>query len=155
CVTGVSGSGKSTLVHSVLYENLLAAKGIASAEQPGALKKLTGAKQVSQVILVDQSPLARTPKSTAALYLRIFDHIREMFAMTPEALREGLNASAFSFNGGTGRCERCGGGGFERIEMQFLSDVFVRCPECEGRRYQPHVLKIRVEGKSIHDVLEL
>jgi excinuclease ABC subunit A len=155
CVTGVSGSGKSTLVHSVLYENLLNAKGIASANQPGALKKLVGARQISQVILVDQTQLSRTPKSTAALYLGIFDDIREMFAMTDEALREGLSASAFSFNGGAGRCERCGGSGFEKIEMQFLSDVFVRCPECEGRRYQPHVLKIRVEGKSIHDVLEL
>jgi excinuclease ABC subunit A len=155
CVTGVSGSGKSTLVHSVLYENLLNAKGIASANQPGALKKLVGARQISQVILVDQTQLSRTPKSTAALYLGIFDNIREMFAMTDEALREGLSASAFSFNGGAGRCERCGGSGFEKIEMQFLSDVFVRCPECEGRRYQPHVLKIRVEGKSIHDVLEL
>jgi excinuclease ABC subunit A len=155
CVTGVSGSGKSTLVHSVLYENLLNAKGIASANQPGALKKLVGARQIAQVILVDQTQLSRTPKSTAALYLGIFDDIREMFAMTEEALREGLSASAFSFNGGAGRCERCGGSGFEKIEMQFLSDVFVRCPECEGRRYQPHVLKIHVEGKSIHDVLEL
>jgi excinuclease ABC subunit A len=155
CVTGVSGSGKSTLVHSVLYENLLNAKGIASANQPGALKKLVGARQISQVILVDQSQLSRTPKSTTALYLGIFDDIREMFAMTEEALREGLTASAFSFNGGAGRCERCGGSGFEKIEMQFLSDVFVRCPECEGRRYQPHVLKIHVEGRSIHDVLEL
>ena len=155
CVTGVSGSGKSTLVHSVLFENLLNAKGIASGNQAGALKKLVGARQISQVILVDQTQLSRTPKSTAALYLGIFDDIREMFAMTDEALREGLSASAFSFNGGAGRCERCGGSGFEKIEMQFLSDVFVRCPECEGRRYQPHVLKIRLDGKSIHDVLEL
>ncbi len=155
CVTGVSGSGKSTLVHSVLYENLLNAKGIASGNTAGACKKLVGARQIDQVILVDQSPLSRTPKSTAALYLGIFDNVREMFAMTPEALREGLNASAFSFNGGAGRCERCSGSGFEKIEMQFLSDIFVRCPECEGRRYQSHVLKIRLDGKSIHDVLEL
>jgi len=155
CVTGVSGSGKSTLVHSVLYENLLNVKGIASGNTPGACKKLVGARHVDQVILVDQSPLSRTPKSTAALYLGIFDHIREMFAKTPEALREGLNASAFSFNGGAGRCERCSGSGFEKIEMQFLSDVFVRCPECEGRRYQSHVLKIHLDGRNIHDVLEL
>ena len=155
CITGVSGSGKSTLVHSVLFENLLNAKGIASGNQAGALKKLVGARQISQVVLVDQSQLSRTPKSTAALYLGIFDDIREMFAMTDEALREGLSASAFSFNGGAGRCDRCGGSGFEKIEMQFLSDVFVRCPECEGRRYQPHVLKIRLDGKSIHDVLAL
>ncbi len=155
CVTGVSGSGKSTLVHSVLYENLLHARGIASENSRGALRRLIGAGEISQVILVDQSPLARTPKSTPALYLGVFDFIRELFAMTPEALREGLTASAFSFNGGSGRCERCNGSGFEKIEMQFLSDVFVRCPECEGRRYQPHVLKIRIEGLSIHDVLEL
>ncbi len=155
CVTGVSGSGKSTLVHSVLYENLLRQKGVASDNPTGALKSLSGAEHISQVVLVDQSPLARTPKSTPALYLGVFDHIRELFAMTPQALREGLTASTFSFNGGAGRCERCGGSGFERIEMQFLSDVFVRCPECEGRRYQPHVMKILLHGKSISDVLQM
>ena len=155
CVTGVSGSGKSTLVHRVLYENLLRAHGIASANDAGILKKLIGAEQVGQVILVDQSPLARTPKSTPALYLGVFDRVRELFACTEHALREGLTASAFSFNGGAGRCERCGGSGFEKVEMQFLSDVFIRCPECEGRRYQPHILKVLLEGKSIHDVLEL
>jgi excinuclease ABC subunit A len=153
CVTGVSGSGKSTLVHAVLYENLLRAKGLASENPAGSLKKLEGAEQVSQVILVDQSPLARTPKSTPAVYLGVFDSIRELFAMTPRALAEGLTASTFSFNGGAGRCERCNGSGFEKIEMQFLSDVFVRCPECEGRRYQPHVLKIDLAGKNISEVL--
>ena len=155
CVTGVSGSGKSTLVHSVLYEQLLRAKGLASENAVGTLTALHGTEGVGEVILVDQSPLARTPKSTPALYLGVFDTIRERFACTPEALREGLSASAFSFNGGAGRCERCGGSGFEKIEMQFLSDVFVRCPECEGSRYQPHILKIRVAEKSIADVLAL
>jgi excinuclease ABC subunit A len=155
CVTGVSGSGRSTLVHAVLYENLMRSKGLATENMPGALKKLIGAERVSQVILVDQSPLARTPKSTPALYLGVFDHIRELFAMTPRALAEGLSASTFSFNGGAGRCERCSGSGFEKIEMQFLSDVFVRCPECEGRRYQPHVLKIDLAGKNISEVLDL
>lgn len=155
CVTGVSGSGKSTLVHSVLYENLLRAKGLASENAAGALKSLRGVEQISQVVLVDQSPLARTPKSTPALYLGVFDQIRELFAMTPQALSQGMTASTFSFNGGAGRCERCSGSGFEKIEMQFLSDVFVRCPECEGRRYQPHVLKIELAGKTISEVLQL
>ncbi len=155
CVTGVSGSGKSTLVHSVLYENLLSAKGLAGESVPGALRKLAGVEHVSSVVLVDQSPLSRTPKSTPAVYLGVFDHIRELFAQTPRAVSEGLAASAFSFNGGAGRCERCGGAGAERVEMQFLSDVFIRCPECEGRRYQPHILKILLGEKSIHDVLEM
>ncbi len=155
CVTGVSGSGKSTLVHSVLYENLLRAESLASENPAGALKKLTGAEQVSSVVLVDQSPLARTPKSTPAVYLGVFEHIREYFACTEQALSEGLNASAFSFNGGPGRCERCNGSGFEKIEMQFLSDVFIRCPECEGRRYQPHILKVKLCGKNITEVLDL
>ena len=155
CVTGVSGSGKSTLVHSVLYENLLRAKSLASENPAGALKKLTGHESVSSVVLVDQSPLSRTPKSTPAVYLGVFEHIRELFACTDRALSEGLNHSAFSFNGGSGRCERCSGSGFEKIEMQFLSDVFVRCPECEGRRYQPHILRVQLCGKNIHEILEL
>ncbi len=105
--------------------------------------------------MVDQSPLARTPRSTPILYLGLFDRVRELFAAQPEAMAQGLAASAFSFNSGSGRCERCSGTGFEKIEMQFLSDLFVRCAECEGKRFQPHVLKVRLHGKSIHDVLEL
>jgi excinuclease ABC subunit A len=155
CVTGVSGSGKSTLVHDVLFGNLLAAKNRAAEEAPGALKKLIGAHRIEDVVMVDQSPLSRTPRSSPALYLGVFDGIRDLFAALPDAVAQGLTASAFSFNSGAGRCERCGGMGFEKIEMQFLSDVFVRCPECEGRRYQPHVLAIHLRGKSIHDVLSL
>src|ERR1700745_4237260 len=105
--------------------------------------------------MVDQSPLARTPRSTPILYLGLYDRVRELFAAVPEAEAQGLTASAFSFNSGTGRCERCNGTGFEKIEMQFLSDLFVRCAECEGKRFQSHVLKIQLHGKSIHDVLEL
>ena len=153
CITGVSGSGKSTLVHDVLYENLLREKGLPGEETPGACGKITGAKKIDHVVMVDQSPLARTPRSTPALYLGIYDRIRELFAETPDAVGQGLTPSAFSFNSGTGRCERCGGMGFEKIEMQFLSDVFVRCPECEGRRFQPHILDIRWNGKTIDDVL--
>ncbi len=155
CVTGVSGSGKSTLVHDVLYGNLLAAKNLTTEEAPGALKKLLGAHKIEQVVMIDQSPLSRTPRSTPAVYLGVFDGIRELFAGTPDAVTHGLTASAFSFNSGVGRCERCGGMGFEKIEMQFLSDVFIRCAECEGKRYQAHVLEIRFAEKSIHDVLEL
>ena len=141
CVTGVSGSGKSTLVHDVLYRNLLAAQNVPTEEAPGACKKVVGAHRIDHVVMVDQSPLSRTPRSSPALYLGVFDHIRELFAATEEAEAQGLTASSFSFNAGNGRCERCGGIGFEKIEMQFLSDLFVRCPECEGKRYQPHVLR--------------
>ena len=155
CVTGVSGSGKSTLIHDVLYRNLLVAKGQSSDQEAGACKSVSGAHRVDEVVMVDQSPLARTPRSTPILYLGLYDRVRELFAAQPEAMSQGLTASAFSFNSGSGRCERCSGTGFEKIEMQFLSDLYVRCAECEGKRFQPHVLKIKLKGKSIHDVLEL
>ena len=155
CVTGVSGSGKSTLIHDVLYRNLLRAKGQSSDQDPGACKSVTGAHRINDVVMVDQAPLARTPRSTPILYLGLFDRVRELFAAQPEAMAQGLTASAFSFNSGSGRCERCSGTGFEKIEMQFLSDLFVRCAECEGRRFQPHVLKVELHGKSIHDLLDL
>jgi excinuclease ABC subunit A len=155
CVTGVSGSGKSTLIHDVLYRHLLQAKGQASEQEAGACKSVTGAHRIGEVVMVDQSQLARTPRSTPILYLGLYDRVREMFAAQPEAMAQGLTASAFSFNSGSGRCERCSGTGFEKIEMQFLSDLYVRCAECEGRRFQPHVLRVKVYGKSIHDVLEM
>ncbi|MGI9113680.1 MAG: excinuclease ABC subunit UvrA [Chthoniobacterales bacterium] len=155
CVTGVSGSGKSTLIHDVLYRNLLLAKGERSEQEPGACKSVTGAHRISEIVMVDQSALARTPRSTPILYLGLYDRVRELFAALPEAQAQGLTASAFSFNSGAGRCERCCGTGFEKIEMQFLSDLYVRCAECEGARFQLHVLKIKLHGKSIHDVLEL
>jgi excinuclease ABC subunit A len=154
CVTGVSGSGKSTLIHEVLYQNLLRARGTGS-EEAGACISVTGAHRVGEIVMVDQAPLSRTPRSTPILYLGIYDRVRELFAGLPEAMAQGLTASAFSFNSGSGRCERCGGTGFEKIEMQFLSDLYVRCAECEGRRFQPHVLKMKLEGRSIHEVLEL
>ena len=155
CVTGVSGSGKSTLIHDVLYRNLLRVKGQSVDQEVGACKSVTGAHRIGEAVMVDQSPLARTPRSTPILYLGLFDRVRELFAAQPEAMAQGLTASAFSFNSGSGRCERCSGTGYEKIEMQFLSDLFVRCAECEGKRFQPHVLKVRLHGKSIHDVLEL
>jgi excinuclease ABC subunit A len=156
CVTGVSGSGKSTLIHDVLYQNLLRAKSISTGEEIiGKCRKITGAGRIENIVMVDQSPLSRTPRSSPAVYLGVFEHIRNLFGNLPESQEQGLTPGTFSFNSGTGRCERCGGNGFEKIEMQFLSDIFVRCPECEGTRYRPHVLKIKHRGKSIHDVLEL
>ena len=155
CVTGVSGSGKSTLIHDVLYRNLLHAKGQSTDHERGRCACIIGAEAVSDVIMVDQSPLARTPRSTPILYLGLFDRLRELFAAQPEAMAQGLTAASFSFNSGNGRCERCSGTGYEKIEMQFLSDLYVRCAECEGKRFQAHVLKVQFRGKSVHDVLQL
>src|SRR5207302_3782223 len=155
CVTGLSGSGKSTLIHDVLYRNLLRAKGESSDQEPGASRSVTGAHRIGEVVMVDQAPLARTPRSTPILYLGLYDRVRELFAAQPEAMAQGLTASAFSFNSGSGRCERCSGTGYEKIEMQFLSDLFVRCAECEGKRFQSHVLNVRLHDRSIDDVLKL
>src|SRR5437588_2178149 len=155
CVTGVSGSGKSTLIHDVLYRNLLRAKGQSFDQEAGACKSVTGAHRIDEVVMVDQAPLARTPRSTPILYLGLYDRTRELFAAQPEAMAQGLTASSFSFNSGSGRCERCSGTGFEKIEMHFFSDLYVRCAECEGRRFQPHVLNVKLHGKWIHDLLDL
>ncbi|HEY4757130.1 MAG TPA: excinuclease ABC subunit A, partial [Chthoniobacterales bacterium] len=139
----------------VLYRNLLRANGQTGEHEPGACRAVSGADRLNEIIMVDQSPLARTPRSTPILYLGLYDRVRELFAALPDAQAQGLTASAFSFNSGSGRCERCNGTGFEKIEMQFLSDLYVGCAECEGKRFQPHVLKIKLYGKSIHDVLQL
>lgn len=154
CVTGVSGSGKSSLVKDVLYRNL-DLDPTAEAEAPGFCREVDAPLDLEEIVLVDQSPLSRTPRSTPAVYLGVFDKIRELFGMLPDALSAGFTPSSFSFNSGNGRCERCMGLGFEKVEMQFLSDLFLRCPECEGRRYQKRLLDIRLDGKSIHDVLEM
>jgi len=153
-VSGVSGSGKSTLVHEIIHKTLLHRMGRAVENLP-ELKSLTGSEHISEVILVDQSPLSQTPRSTPLLYLDIYDLVRELYASTEEAQSAGLPASAFSFNAGGGRCERCGGMGYEKVSMQFLSDVFVTCPSCEGRRFQPHVLTAPYLGKSIDQLLEM
>ena len=152
-ITGVSGSGKSTLIHEVLYRNLLRQRGESIEDEPGRVKAIEGGDKVGSVVMVDQSPLARTPRSTPAVYVGAFDAIRQLFAETEDAKTEGVTPGFFSFNSGDGRCERCWGNGFEKIEMQFLSDLYVSCPECEGKRYQPHALRMKLEGKSIHDVL--
>jgi excinuclease ABC subunit A len=155
CVTGVSGSGKSTLVQDVLYQNLIRLKGGSSEETPGICDRIVGAHDIDEIILVDQSPLARSPRSTPAVYVGVFDRVRELFSSLPEAKAAGLTPASFSFNSGAGRCERCAGLGYEKIEMQFLSDQYIRCGECDGKRYQPHVLEIKMRGRSIHEVLEL
>ena len=153
-VSGVSGSGKSTLVHEVIYKTLLHQMGRAVENLP-SVKSITGHDTISDVLLVDQSPLSQTPRSTPLLYLDIYDLVRELYASTEEAQSAGLAASAFSFNAGGGRCERCGGMGYEKVSMQFLSDVFVTCPTCEGHRFQPHVLAAPYRGKSISQLLEM
>ena len=154
CVTGVSGSGKSSLVRDVLYRNLTSAAA-EEGEAAGRCRSIKGGEDLSDIVMVDQSPLAKTPRSTPAVYLGVFDSIRELFGMEDEAIAAGMSPSAFSFNSGQGRCDRCSGLGFEKVEMQFLSDLFLRCPECEGKRYQERVLAIRHRGKSIHDILEM
>jgi excinuclease ABC subunit A len=159
CVTGVSGSGKSTLVHDVLYPALLRAKG-RPTENPGAYAALDGADLIDDVIMVDQSRIGRTTRSNPASYVGAFDAIRALFAKLPQALERKYTAGTFSFNSGNGRCPACGGNGFEHVEMQFLSDVYLRCPDCDGRRYRREILECGLSRndsapKSIADVLDL
>jgi excinuclease ABC subunit A len=159
CVTGVSGSGKSTLVHDVLFPALLRAKG-KPTENPGLHRALAGVELIADVVMVDQSRIGRTTRSNPASYVGAFDAIRDLFARLPQALARKYTAGTFSFNAGNGRCPGCGGNGFEHVEMQFLSDVYLRCPDCDGRRYRAEVLEVRLTRgdappKSIADVLDL
>jgi excinuclease ABC subunit A len=184
CLTGVSGSGKTTLVREILFpllqQRLAGMRGTTSdaleeevdgesrdeARSALAGASLTGTGSLDSVVLVDQSPIGRTPRSNPAVYIGAFDDIRDLFAASPAARERGHSAGAFSFNSAQGQCERCRGAGFEKIEMQFLSDVFVRCPACQGRRYRDHILEVRLQrsrpaaetgaldGVSIADVLE-
>jgi len=154
CVTGVSGSGKSTLVQDVLYPALRKSKG-KPTEAPGAHKALKGAHQVSDVVMVDQSPIGKTTRSNPASYVGAFDCIRALFAKSPVGKERGYTPGTFSFNSGNGRCPACGGNGFEHVEMQFLSDVYLRCPDCDGRRYRDEVLEATIRGKSIADALDM
>ncbi|HVP42332.1 MAG TPA: excinuclease ABC subunit UvrA [Terriglobales bacterium] len=154
-VTGVSGSGKSTLVHDVLYNALGAMKAQGTTAPAGHYDKLEGAQFVDEVILVDQTPIGRTPRSNPVTYIKAFDSIREVFASLPEAQKRGYTAGHFSFNIPGGRCEGCQGDGTVVVEMQFLADVELICEECKGTRYKPSVLEVRYKGKNIHDVLNL
>jgi excinuclease ABC subunit A len=159
CVTGVSGSGKSTLVEDVLYPALLKYRG-RPTETPGRFAGLAGAELIDDVVMVDQNPIGRTTRSNPASYVGAFDAIRALFAAEPAAQERKYSSGTFSFNSGNGRCPACSGNGFEHVEMQFLSDVYLRCPECNGCRYREEVLDIRREGAdgrrlSIADVLDL
>ena len=153
-VTGVSGSGKSTLVHDVIYAALKRAKGDWD-RRIGTHRKLEGAEFVTDVVLVDQAPIGRTPRSNPVTYLKAFDPIRELFATTKDARTRGLTASHFSFNVPGGRCEACEGEGVVKVEMQFLADVFVPCDQCEGKRFKPQVLEVRYRGRSVDQVLDM
>ena len=155
CLTGVSGSGKSTLAHDVLYLNLAAQLGITSNDEAALIKKITGHKHISTVEQVDQSPLSRTPRSTPAVHSGAFEAIRQLFTLTPEAKELSLTPGYFSFNSGQGRCERCAGNGFEKVEMQFLSDLYITCPECEGKRYKTKALEYTYGGRDIAETLKL
>jgi excinuclease ABC subunit A len=152
-ITGVSGSGKSTLVHEVLYQTLKAQR-MGGAPAPSC-DRIDGGHFVQDIVLVDQSPIGRTPRSNPATYLKAFDAIREAFAMTPEARRRGYTPGTFSFNVPGGRCETCQGDGTVTVEMQFLADVELVCEECKGTRYQSSILEITYRGKNIHDVLQM
>ena len=156
CVTGVSGSGKSTLVHQVLYRALMQALGQTEGSDPSPLfRELTGTHHLNEVILVDQSPIGRTPRSNPVTYIKAFDDIRALFAAQPDAKRRGLTAGHFSFNVPGGRCDVCEGDGTVTVEMQFLADVELPCEECNGTRYKSTILDIKYKGKSIYDVLNM
>jgi excinuclease ABC subunit A len=150
CVTGVSGSGKSTLIQDVLAPALLRHFGKAT-ESPGAHERLLGADHLSEVVFVDQSPIGKTARSNPASYVGAWDSIREIFANAHLARQRSYTASKFSFNSGDGRCATCGGSGFEHVEMQFLSDVYLRCPDCDGKRYRPEILEVMIERRSATD----
>ncbi|HKM56833.1 MAG TPA: excinuclease ABC subunit UvrA [Isosphaeraceae bacterium] len=153
CVSGVSGSGKSTLVHDVLYNALLSHRGLPA--QHAEYSRLEAPKWLGDVVLVDQSPLGRTPRSNPVTYIKAFDAIREVFASTPEARKRGYGPGHFSFNIPGGRCETCQGDGTVTVEMQFLADVELVCEECRGRRFKSSVLEVLYKGKSIYDVLQM
>ena len=154
CVTGVSGSGKSTLVNEILYRT--AANVIyGSNERPGKCKEIKGLENIDKIINIDQSPIGRTPRSNPATYTGVFDMIRDIFAITPEAKMRGYDKGRFSFNVTGGRCEACNGDGVHKIEMHFLPDIYVPCEVCKGKRYNRETLEVKYKGKTIADVLDM
>ncbi len=154
CVTGVSGSGKSTLVHQILYK-ALARKFYGAKDVPGEHEIIKGLDNIDKVIIVDQSPIGKTPRSNPATYTGVFSHIRDLFAQMPEAKRRGYKPGRFSFNVKGGRCEKCQGDGILKIQMQFLPDIYVKCEECNGNRFNEDTLQVKFKGKNIADVLNL
>ncbi len=156
CVTGVSGSGKSTLIHQVLYRVLTKALGQAEGTDPAHLyRELSGTQHLNEVVLVDQSPIGRTPRSNPVTYIKAFDAIRELFAAQPDSKRRNLTAGMFSFNVPGGRCDVCEGDGTVTVEMQFLADVELPCEDCGGTRYKSSILDIKYKNRNINDVLNL
>ena len=153
-LTGVSGSGKSTLLELILYRGLKRLRGEA-VEPPGLFRSFRGAEKIQQVILLDQSPLARSPRANPATYLKVYEALRKLLAFTPEAKEAGLSPSAFSFNSAVGQCPSCQGRGVEVVEMQFLSDLYFPCPVCKGKRFKEEILAISWQGKNISDFLNL
>ncbi len=152
CVTGVSGSGKSSLITDILYPAL--ANQFHHANMPvGKHKSITGLEWLDKIIAVDQSPIGRTPRSNAATYIKLFDEIRDLFAELPESKLRGFNAGYFSFNVKEGSCSYCGGNGSTRIDMDFMEDAWIECPQCKGRRFDPEILAVQFKGKSIADIL--
>ena len=151
-LTGVSGSGKSTLAHPIIYNNLARHFGIVTDEAPAAAK-IENIEELNGVQLIDQSPLSRTPRSTPAVLLGAFEHLRILLSLTPAAKIRELTPGYFSFNSGPGRCQRCSGNGFEKVEMQFLSDLYLTCPECSGSRFTRAAQEIKFHGKSVTDLL--
>ncbi len=154
CVTGVSGSGKSTLIHDVLYK-AIASQIYSSKEKPGSYKSIRGLENIDKAILIDQSPIGRTPRSNPATYTGAFTHIRELFSQTTDARVRGYTPGRFSFNVKGGRCEACEGEGQVKIEMQFLPDVYVDCEVCSGKRYNEEALEVHYKGKNISEVLQM
>jgi excinuclease ABC subunit A len=154
CVTGVSGSGKSTLINDVLYK-ALARRFYGATDAPGKHAKIEGLDHIDKVIIIDQSPIGRTPRSNPATYTGMFTTVRDLFAATPDAKSRGYEKGRFSFNVKGGRCEKCEGDGMVQIEMHFLADVYVHCEECKGARYNKETLQVKYKGKSIKDVLDM
>jgi len=154
CVTGVSGSGKSTLVYEILYKSL-AQKLYKSKDVPGKHRDIRGIEHIDKIIIVDQSPIGRTPRSNSATYTGVFAPIRDLFAQMPVSKRRGYKSGRFSFNVKGGRCENCQGDGTLKIEMQFLPDAYVKCEVCNGKRFNEETLKIKFKDKNIYDVLEM
>ncbi|MCI7731838.1 MAG: ATP-binding cassette domain-containing protein, partial [Solobacterium sp.] len=154
CVTGVSGSGKSTLVNEILSKAVMKNLGYVRIK-PGRYSKISGLNNIDKIVVIDQDPIGRTPRSNPATYTGVFDDIRDLFATLPDAKERGYDKGRFSFNNPGGRCENCSGDGVKKISMLFVPDVYVECEECHGRRYNRETLEVKYKGKNIYDILKM